>query len=39
MERRGFIDVPISERKYVVAHLDTEDEVIICDFALQKLLS
>jgi hypothetical protein len=26
-------------KKYVVAYLDTEDEVIICDFALQKLLS
>jgi hypothetical protein len=27
------------KRKYVVAYLDLEDEVIICDFALQKLLS
>lgn len=26
-------------KKYVVAYLDSEDEVIICDFAIQKLLS
>lgn len=26
-------------KKYAVAYLDKEDEVIICDFALQKLLS
>lgn len=25
-------------KKYVVAYLDNEDEIIICDFALQKLL-
>ena len=25
-------------KKYVVAYLDTDDEVVICDFALQKLL-
>lgn len=25
-------------KKYVVAYLDNTDEVIICDFALQKLL-
>lgn len=27
------------KKKYVVAYLDTEDEIIICDFTLQKLLS
>jgi hypothetical protein len=26
------------KKKYVVAYLDLDDEVIICDFALQKLL-
>jgi len=26
-------------KKYVVAYLDTEHEIIICDFALQKLLT
>lgn len=25
-------------KKYIVAYLDAEDEVVICDFALQKLL-
>jgi len=25
------------KRKYIVAYLDLDDEVIICDFALQKL--
>ena len=25
-------------KKYVVAYLDTEDEIIICDFTLLKLL-
>ena len=25
-------------KKYVVAYLDNTDEIIICDFALQKLL-
>ena len=25
-------------KKYLVAYLDNEDEVIICDFTLQKLL-
>jgi hypothetical protein len=25
-------------KKYVVAYLDNADEIIICDFALQKLL-
>mgnify|MGYP001811270516 CR=1 FL=1 len=27
------------KKKYVVAYLDLNDEVIICDFALQKLVS
>jgi hypothetical protein len=26
------------KKKYIVAYLDLDDEVIICDFALQKLL-
>lgn len=26
------------KRKFVVAYLETEKEIIICDFALQKLL-
>jgi plasmid stabilization system protein ParE len=26
-------------KKYVVAYLDTEKEIIICDFTLQKLLT
>jgi hypothetical protein len=26
------------KKKYVVAYLDTDEEIIICDFALQKLL-
>jgi len=26
------------KRKYVVAYLDNTDEIIICDFAIQKLL-
>jgi hypothetical protein len=26
------------KKKYVVAYLDNADEIIICDFALQKLL-
>ncbi len=26
------------KKKYVVAYLEMEDEVIICDFALQKLV-
>jgi len=25
-------------KKYIVAYLDTDKEIIICDFALQKLL-
>ena len=25
-------------KKYVVAYIDNEDEIIICDFTLQKLL-
>ena len=27
------------KKKYVVAYLDLDDEVIICDFALHKVLS
>lgn len=26
------------KKKYAVAYLDTEKEIVICDFALQKLL-
>ncbi|MBY0433845.1 MAG: type II toxin-antitoxin system RelE/ParE family toxin [Cyclobacteriaceae bacterium] len=28
----------IFKKKYVVAYLSSEDEILICDFALQKLL-
>lgn len=26
------------KKKYVVAYIDNEEEIIVCDFALQKLL-